>query len=139
MIRGFDYERLKVFDVAVEVYASCSGMVRRLPWQHRHLARQLLRASSSIVLNLAEGCSEFSRPEKRRFFRMSLRSAGECGATIALLTRVGAVDANAASRTRADLLKVMAMVTGLIKRTERDRDSDSDRDGGAAEDREREE
>ena len=43
-----------------------------------HLRDQLLRASSSIALNLSEGNAKFSAREKKRFYQTAYASQKEC-------------------------------------------------------------
>src|SRR3712207_5988370 len=43
-----------------------------------HLRDQLLRASSSIALNLSEGNAKFSAKEKKRFYQTAYASQKEC-------------------------------------------------------------
>jgi four helix bundle protein len=117
MQRGFDHERLAAFELAADVYSRATDLVRGLPGVHRHLMYQLLRASSSIALNLAEGTAEYSRGDKARFYRIALRSTAECGAIIHLLRRVNAVNVTAAAQLRQDLLRLTSMITALILRT----------------------
>jgi four helix bundle protein len=50
-----------------------------------HLNDQLLRAASSITLNLAEGSERGTDPDQRRFFRMAMGSIRECQAILDLL------------------------------------------------------
>jgi four helix bundle protein len=45
-----------------------NGLSETLPRGRSHLADQLTRASTSIVLNLAEGAGKHSRPDKRRYY-----------------------------------------------------------------------
>jgi four helix bundle protein len=45
-----------------------------------HLREQLLRASSSIALNLAEGNAKSSVKEKKRFYQIAYGSRKECQA-----------------------------------------------------------
>lgn len=44
----------------------------------KHFNDQLLRAASSISLNLAEGNAKFSRKDKVRFYQISMGSLREC-------------------------------------------------------------
>jgi four helix bundle protein len=50
----------------------------------RHLQDQLLRAASSIVLNLAEGSERVTDRDRRRFYRISMASVRECQAILDL-------------------------------------------------------
>ena len=50
------------------------------------VVNQLHRASSSVLLNIAEGAAELRKDEKRRFYRMAYRSANECFAALELLS-----------------------------------------------------
>ena len=64
---AFDHERLDVYQVALDFLALADDVIQHLPRGRSHLADQLTRASTSIVLNLAEGTGKFSRPDKRRY------------------------------------------------------------------------
>ncbi len=50
-----------------------------------HLRDQILRAASSISLNLSEGNAKSSVKEKKRFYQMSYASLQECKTIITLL------------------------------------------------------
>jgi four helix bundle protein len=45
---------------------------------------QLLRASSSVVLNLAEGSAKRTPPDQRRFYNIAFASLRECEAILDL-------------------------------------------------------
>jgi len=68
--------------LAIQFYRSVR--TQKLP---RPLQDQLLRAASSIALNLAEGNAKSSPKDKRRFFEIALGSLRECQ-TILQLERV---------------------------------------------------
>jgi hypothetical protein len=63
-----DHERLDVYQVALEFLVVANEMIERLPRGRSHLADQRTRASTSVVLNLAEGAGKHSKPDKRRFY-----------------------------------------------------------------------
>jgi four helix bundle protein len=87
------------------------------------LADQLRRASTSIVLNIAEGAGEYRPVEKARFYRMSLRSATECAAIVDIAThlsggRLTRFDGDNAfidvgREMRKSLLRIVAMLTRM--------------------------
>ena len=62
-----DHERLDVYAVALEFLVFANEVIERLPRGRGHLADQLTRASTSIVLNLAEGAGKLSKADKRRY------------------------------------------------------------------------
>ena len=49
-----------------------------------HLRDQLLRASSSVVLNLAEGAGRAGRKDQKRFYQIAMASLRECQAILDL-------------------------------------------------------
>ncbi len=113
MTEGFPHERLVVFRKAEEFAVWADELAGNLPPGSSHLADQLRRAAISIPLNIAEGATEFSPKEKVRFYRIALRSAGECSAILSLLRRRSALNDSAA---RTLLLEIVAMLIALCKR-----------------------
>ncbi len=70
----------------------------------------------SLVLNLAEGAGEFSAAEKRRFYRMSLRSGNECAAVLDVARILNLVDPSSLDTVLAELNRTVAMLTRLAMR-----------------------
>ena len=68
-MQQFDHEKLDVYGVAIEfvvaAYAIAGAANRAEP--QGDVADQLRRASTSILLNLAEGAGEYAPREKARF------------------------------------------------------------------------
>lgn len=62
----------RTLDLAVEFYKMVEGL--KLP---PHLKDQILRAASSISLNLSEGNSRFSFKDKKRLFQIAFGSLRE--------------------------------------------------------------
>jgi len=73
-VTTFDHERLDVYKAAIEFVAMSDDLVKHLPHGRRYLADQLRHVAISIPPNIAEGAGEFSREDKRRFYRIALRS-----------------------------------------------------------------
>lgn len=63
----------RTYKLAVEFHHQCRSV--KMP---DYLKDQILRASSSISLNLAEGSGRSSRKDQLRFFHHSLGSLREC-------------------------------------------------------------
>ena len=68
------------YQLAVEFYRLAQG--QSAP---RNLRDQLLRAASSIALNLSEGSAKRSSADRRRFYEIGLGSVRECEAIVELL------------------------------------------------------
>jgi four helix bundle protein len=115
---AFDHERLDVYHVALDFLALADDVVQQLPRGRSHLADQLTRASTSIVLNLAEGTGKFSRPDKRRYYLTSSGSATESAAILDVCLRLKLVDPQVHERGKGLLERVVSMLVKLAKSLE---------------------
>lgn len=70
----------KTLELAVEFYQVTEALKLK-----GHLRDQLLRASSSIPLNLTEGNAKWSVKEKKRFYQIAYGSLKECQMLFRLL------------------------------------------------------
>jgi len=68
-------KNFRTYQLSVEFYHECLKV--KLP---SYLQDQLLRASSSVALNLAEGYGKLTRKDQRKFFHQSFGSLRECQA-----------------------------------------------------------
>ena len=69
----------RAYQLALQLYRECKQT--RLP---EHLRDQLLRAASSVVLNLAEGSAKPTHRDRVRFYSIALASCREVQAVIQL-------------------------------------------------------
>jgi four helix bundle protein len=115
-VATFDHERLHVYDLAVDFLVVVENIVGTYPAGRAYLADQLRRASTSIVLNIAEGVGEFSKKDKARFYHMALRSATECAAVLDVSKRLSLATDSHVSKGREILLQVVAMMVTLVRR-----------------------
>ena len=77
-----DHERLDVYRLALDFLVFAHQVIEALPRGRSHLCDQLTRASTSIVLNLAEGAGKHSKPDKRRYYLSARGSATESAALL---------------------------------------------------------
>ena len=106
----FDVERLDVYQLALEFQGLVSAC--RLTRDHA-LKSQLERASSSIILNLAEGSGRRQRGDKARFYGIARGSAMECAAAFDIIRiRRMATDAKCAE-ARGLLIRIVQMLSKL--------------------------
>ena len=112
----FDFEKLDVYQVALDFVVSADEVAQKLPRWRRYLKDQLLRAANSIAANIAEGVGEYSPAEKVRFYRIARRSAVECASHLLVSQRLDLVHDDALlARGRDQLLRIVAMLTSLAK------------------------
>ncbi len=71
--------QFRTYQLSKQFYAQVTGF--RGP---AHLKSQLLRAASSVALNLAEGSGKDSSRDQGRFYRIALGSLRECQAVFDL-------------------------------------------------------
>lgn len=111
----FDHERLKVYQEALRFVVWASPIIEDLPGQ---LAAkdQLDRASTSVVLNLAEGNGKRSHPDRCRYFDIARGSGVECAACLDVLVARNKLAPELARDGKAILLEVVSMTAGLIAR-----------------------
>ncbi len=113
VVMPFDHERLDVYQRALDFLAHASGIIERLPRGHAHLADQLTRASTSIVLNIAEGAGNYSRGDKRRYYLSAAGSTTECAAILDVCERLKLIEAHDHRVGKEQLDRVMAMLVKL--------------------------
>ncbi len=80
-------ESFDVYRVSLDACRACAPIAATLT---AILKDQLLRASSSVVLNIAEGFGSSSRGVKRRHYEIARGSAVECIAVLDLASALGA-------------------------------------------------
>jgi four helix bundle protein len=111
----FDHEKLRAYQEALRFTAWVEPLFEKLP--AKLAARdQLDRASTSIVLNIAEGNGKRSHPDRCRYFDIARGSAVECAACLDVLVIKRRLAQNEANEGKLILLAVVSLVAGLIAR-----------------------
>lgn len=81
----FDFEKLDVYQKAKQFNKEVYAFLQNSKAMDPVSKNQLRRASLSIMLNIAEGSSRFSKPDRRNFFVISRGSVFECVAVFDFL------------------------------------------------------
>jgi four helix bundle protein len=115
----FDHERLDVYRVSLDFLVLADCVAQHLPRGRSHLRDQLSRASTSIVLNIAEGAGKYSGGDKRRYYLSASGSATECAAILDVCQRLHAVDDATHAAGKQLLDRIVAMLVKLAKAQER--------------------
>lgn len=113
----FDHERLDVYRVSLEFQDLVPRLVPRRGYAA--LRDQLDRASSSVLLNIAEGCGRSARADKAQFYRIARASAMESAAVLDVLRSRGLIAPATHRHSRGLLLRVAQMLTKLVQRMQR--------------------
>jgi four helix bundle protein len=120
----FGHEQLDVYRAAIEYVGWAFRVCERLKG-HRTAKDQLLRASQSVPLNIAEGNGKSTEGERRRFFEIARGSALECGAIQDVLEVCGALSPAENADAKKLLDRIVAMLTKLGQRGYTVRDAPS--------------
>jgi four helix bundle protein len=107
-----DHEQLDVYHLALDFLVFANGVIEALPRGRSHLADQFTRASTSVVLNIAEGAGKLSKPDKRRYYLTARGSATESAALLDACQRLKLLE-DAAHRTGTEM--VVRIVSMLIR------------------------
>src|SRR6185312_12575698 len=108
------FQKLDVYQRAIELLVLAQRVRQSLPKGHADLADQLRRAAQSICQNIAEGCGRTTRPDKAKHYTIARGSAMECASHLDVMRIDELINAEHFERG-ADLLeRVVAMLTKLI-------------------------
>src|SRR5262249_1453819 len=113
-----DHERLDVYQVALDFLVLANGIIEALPRGRSHLADQFTRASTSILLNLAEGAGKLSKADKRRYYLTARGSATESAALLDACMRLKLIPASAQSEGKEMLVRMVSMLIKLAQACE---------------------
>jgi len=108
----FPHQKLRAWKSALAFYRYVLSLRKRVPGAGPTFD-QLYRASGSACLNIAEGASAWSFPQKRRYFQIAMASLGEAAAGLTLLALEGGFEPEEAW---VDLENARRNLAGLIKR-----------------------
>ncbi len=114
MHTSLDHEKLEVYQASLEFITWTIPLMDGLPGS-ASVRNQLDRASTSVPLNIAEGNGKFTSPDRCRFFDNARGSALESAACLDVMVAkkfVSAVDIQAG---KTMLVKIVAMLFGLIR------------------------
>jgi four helix bundle protein len=112
----FGHEKLDVYQAAIEYVTNVYNLAGRLQGHHRHARDQLLRASQSIPLNIAEGNGKSGSADRRRYFEIARGSALECAAIQDVLQAGSAITAKENKQSKELLNRIVAMLTKLCQK-----------------------
>ena len=111
----FDSEKLLVYNKAKEFNLEIKNEILSIEKLDRISKDQLRRASMSIMLNIAEGTSRFSKPDKRNFYVIARGSTIECVAIIDLLTAENVINIETYNKFYSKAEEISKMLFAMIR------------------------
>jgi four helix bundle protein len=111
----FDHEKLTVYQVALAFNAWVGELLPSIQLKAA-VKDQLDRSATSIPLNIAEGNGKFSDRDRARYFDIARGSAVESAAALDVLVCRKLATADAVAPAKRQLLEVVNMLVGLLRR-----------------------
>lgn len=109
------FQRLDVYQRAIEFLDLASRIVENLPRGHAERADQLIRAAESIVRNIAEGAGRWSGADAARAYKIARGEAMESAASLDVLKLRALVTSEQYERGLELLEAIVAMLTKLAR------------------------
>ena len=106
------HEKLLAYQQAIQLLQQAQKM--RIV--DARLRDQLLRASKSVCLNIAEAVGRFSDADRKRVYAIARGECCEAAAAIDIARAAGECDSDRGREARQTAGRVYALLTGLIRR-----------------------
>jgi four helix bundle protein len=121
----FSFEKLEVYNRAVDLADTIINLTKEFPYRvQRTIVPQLNRAALSISLNIAEGCSNYYKNDKKRYLRIARGSVFECIPSIKISKRQQFIDRDTHKDIYNELFEISCMISGLIKSIDKRKDGE---------------
>jgi len=109
----FDHEKLHVYQKAIQFVSWTEDLLQEV--QRKAAVRdQIDRASTSVVLNIAEGNGKLIGPERRKFLLTARGSTVECAACLDVFVAKRLVGMERVWPGKELLYDIVRMLSGLI-------------------------
>ena len=108
-----DYEKLDVYQCAVQHLAFVFEALKKVPRGHAALTYQWRRAATSIPMNIAEAVGKLTAPDRINKYAIARGEAMECGAIIDVIRLLGCVPESDLAGGKELLERIVRMLTKL--------------------------
>lgn len=108
------FQRLDVYQRAIEFLALVGDIVSDLPKGHSERAEQLVRAAESVVRNIAEGAGRWSEADCSKHYKIARGEAMECAASLDVMKLRKIVAEQRYEQGLRLLESVVAMLTKMV-------------------------
>ena len=109
------HTRLTVFSKSRDLVLECYKLTRLFPSDEKFaLVQQIRRASCSIHLNIAEGCSRKSAGERKRFFEIARGSLIEVDTAMGIAIELEYIPLEKLDRIKVLIIENFKILSTLI-------------------------
>lgn len=116
MFLSLAHTRLDIFQQSRSLVLELYRVTRLFPDHERFaLTQQVRRAALSVHLNIAEGCSRASLPERKRFFVISRGSLIEIDTALDIATELEYCTRDQIATLGSHLVSAFRQLSGLLK------------------------
>ena len=109
------FQRLRVYQRAIEFLALATEIVEELPRGHAERADQLIRAAESVIRNIAEGAGRWSEADSAKHYKFARGEAMECAASLDVLKLRKLIAPQKYDRGIELLQGVVSMLTKMLR------------------------
>jgi four helix bundle protein len=111
------HTKLEVFDTSRLLVFEIYKLTRTFPVEEKFsLVQQIRRATVSVLLNIAEGCSRVSRAERIRFFIISRSSLIELDTALDIASSLDYFSKHKNEKIGFMIIKIFKLLCGLISK-----------------------
>jgi four helix bundle protein len=110
-----DYERLDVYQCAIEHLAFVFRSIPKVPRGYSALVDQWRRASMSVPLNIAEAVGKTSEADRNNRYAIARGEAMECGAIIDVVRLIDILPEPELVAAKQLLIRVVGMLSKLCR------------------------
>ena len=116
MFLKLNHQKLEVFIVSHQFVLECYRLTKTLPADEKFgMISQIRRATLSVHLNIAEGCSRKSETERKRYYEIARGSIVEIDAALDIANDLEYLK-NADTKILGEkMIACFILLTGLIK------------------------
>jgi len=110
----FIFENLEVYKQALEFSVEIAKEASKFPIKFQRIRDQIIGASISIPLNIAEGNGRGSSKEKINFYKIARASSFECIPLLVICEELELFSEEQSTKYRMTVAKISRMISGLI-------------------------
>lgn len=116
MFLSLNHYNLDVYKSAKELRRECYKNLSKLPDAERYnLIDQIRRASTSVVLNITEGCSRKSEVERKRYFEIARGSVIELDSCFDIIIECNYIQKENLNKVGSLIKTTFILLSGMLK------------------------